>query len=366
MIGAGIVGTVCAWHLTRRGHQVLQIAPPFHTESTGIGSTASHAALGLLMAHTFHRHGGRAWRLRQRSLTLWRRWERELRERGHLLRWREGLLLLAADADGLERQRRRLTDRQAMGEGAGLEIWGRERLETLCPAVPTAAPGGLHSPCDGQLDPGRALATLQADALANGLRILEDAAVAVEGRSSGDGRGWGVGLEQGGWMEAESVVLAAGVEGGNLLRGMGQTCLLEPVLGQAVELELSEQDLCGAPSWPNWPGAVAWQGINLVPRPDLPGGRRLWLGATLEPGRMADPSALNHLLTLHGEAPDWLRRARRVRRWQGLRPRPVGRPAPVLEEIAPGLLLTMGHYRNGVLLAAATAEWVTERIEAGG
>jgi glycine/D-amino acid oxidase-like deaminating enzyme len=51
-----------------------------------------------------------------------------------------------------------------------------------------------------------------------------------------------------------------------------------------------------------------------------------------------------------------------VRHWQGLRCRPQGRPAPVLEEPEPGLLVASGHYRNGLLLAPATAAWVCGRI----
>lgn len=108
---------------------------------------------------------------------------------------------------------------------------------------------------------------------------------------------------------------------------------------------------------------VVWRGVNLVPRPDLEGGRRLWLGATLEPGREADPDQLRELRGLGGAAPEWLRQARVVRRWQGLRPRPVGRPAPLLEQPAPGLLLAGGHYRNGILLAPASAAWVAGQIE---
>ncbi|MFN5696943.1 MAG: FAD-dependent oxidoreductase, partial [Cyanobacteriota bacterium] len=66
---------------------------------------------------------------------------------------------------------------------------------------------------------------------------------------------------------------------------------------------------------------------------------------------------------LNGAAPDWLRQARIRRHWQGLRPRPIGRPAPLLERLAPGLLLASGHYRNGILLAPATAEWIATRVE---
>ncbi len=59
------------------------------------------------------------------------------------------------------------------------------------------------------------------------------------------------------------------------------------------------------------------------------------------------------------------RRARLCRHWQGLRARPQGQPAPLLQDLGNGLLLAAGHYRNGVLLAPASAEWVAERIEAG-
>jgi glycine/D-amino acid oxidase-like deaminating enzyme len=176
-----------------------------------------------------------------------------------------------------------------------------------------------------------------------------------------------VDLAGGGAARAGWVVLAAGTRSGELLAAVagvdgwtdGGRWALEPVLGQALELELD------APLPGPWPGAVVWRGINLVPRPDLEGSRRLWLGATLEPGRLADPDQLRELRALGGAAPPWLRQARVVRRWQGLRPRPLGRPAPLLEQVAPGLLLASGHYRNGILLAPASAAWVAERIEAG-
>ena len=82
----------------------------------------------------------------------------------------------------------------------------------------------------------------------------------------------------------------------------------------------------------------------------------------MEPGDQAAAAALTELRGLAGEAPLWLRQAKVVRQWQGLRVRPVGQPAPLLAEPEPGLLVAGGHYRNGVLLAAATAEWLGERM----
>ncbi len=136
---------------------------------------------------------------------------------------------------------------------------------------------------------------------------------------------------------------------------------LEPVLGQALELEIPSE-IPAAPQQQAWPGALTWRGINLVPRPDR-GPGHLWLGATLEPGERADPEALERMQRLDGDAPPWLLQARRLGQWQGCRCRPVGRPAPLLEPLAEGLLLLSGHYRNGVLLAPASAEWAVEQIE---
>lgn len=345
VVGGSLLGACTAWALSRRGHRVQLLDPG---ESAG----GSWAALGVLMGQVFHRHSGRGWRLRQRSLALWQDWILELAGRGQQIPHRAGLLLLAADAAEEARLRGLAQERQA--RGFPLELWEPQRLEDLEPALPTGARVGLFSPGDGQLDPAAAITAFRADGLAAGVETVADRAVALEPLASG---GWRVRRAAGDPLEAECLVVVAGIEGMRLVEPLGFQQPLEPVLGQALELEL---ELSPAGSWP---GVVAWRGCNLIPRPDLPGGRRLWLGATLEPGTRADPGALAALHDLHGDAPSWLVRARVLRHWNGLRPRPVGRPAPLLEHLAPGLLLATGHYRNGVLLAPASAEWVVEQVE---
>ncbi|WP_315860109.1 FAD-dependent oxidoreductase [Cyanobium sp. N5-Cardenillas] len=363
VVGAGIVGLACAWWLQCRGHQVLLLDPalagdlPGDRDPGGEWRSGSRAALGLLMADSFHRDRGRAWDLRQRSLELWSRWRHELAQRGHPIPYRPGVLLLAAD--GAEQERLAALGEHKRALGLPLEPWDRRRLEPLLPTLPQPCLAGLHSGRDGQLDPASALAALAADGRQRGLALQRDAAVALQPERGG----WRVELAGGGAERAAWVVLAAGTAASTLLKGVSGLepgrWTLEPVLGQALELELA------APLPSEWPGTVVWRGVNLVPRPDLKGGRRLWLGATLEPGGTADPDQLSELRDLGGAAPEWLRGAQVVRHWQGLRPRPLGRPAPLLEQPAPGLLLAAGHYRNGVLLAPASAAWVAERIEAG-
>jgi len=374
VVGAGLVGVATAWRLQNHGHRVLIVDPGLRSNggcnvgcNEGFGSdvatrlNGSQAALGVLMARVFHRSRGRAWRLRQHSLTLWEQWRRILDERGHPIPWRPGLLLLARDPAELDRQKELVND--PLRQGMGLELWSPSNLAELSPAGPDAV-GGLFSEADGQLDAGVALHALLLDGIAAGLCHQSARAVALEPR----GGGWRVQVEPGGVAEAPWVLLCTGVASGALLEPLGVLKPMEPVLGQALELERAPDNARSAPPEPlwNWPGAVVHGGINLIPRPDLPGGRRFWLGATLEPGQRGDPARLNTMRELAGAAPAWLGAAQELRRWEGLRCRPLGQPAPLLEQVAPGLLLLSGHYRNGVLLAPASADWALRWIAAAG
>ena len=53
-----------------------------------------------------------------------------------------------------------------------------------------------------------------------------------------------------------------------------------------------------------------------------------------------------------------------LRTWSGARPRPQNQPAPVIEALPnyDNVILATAHYRNGVLLAPATAEKVQELL----
>lgn len=361
MVGAGVVGLCCSWLLQRRGHRVLLIDPSLGPPGPDQGITpvgpsqrsGSGAALGVLMAQVFHRSRGRAWQLRQQSLALWHSWLQELAERGHRLPRRQGLLWLAAEPEEWQRQQALVADRRQLG--LALELWDRARLATLQPALPPAAIGALHSPQDGQIDPAAAMAALLADGRDSGLATAGQRVDAIE--RDGQGR-WRLLLEDGEVVAGLAhVVLAAGLASPALLQPLGFSVAMEPVLGQAVSLRHS------TPCPWTWPGVAVWRGLNLVPRPDLGAEGTFWLGASLEAGSRADPGQLARLRHWGGAGLDWLQQATVVEAWQGCRARPVGRPAPLHEQLEPGLWLVSGHYRNGVLLAPASAAWVLEGIE---
>jgi D-amino-acid oxidase len=349
VIGAGVVGLSVAWLLCQHGHRVELIDPAL---AEGQPSQAgSSAALGLLMAQIFRRSSGRGWRLRQQSLALWQHWRQLLEQRGHAIPWRAGLLQLASNEQEWLAQARLAEQRQK--QGLPLRLLSRDALRELTPALPAAAAGALLSPEDGQIDPLPAMQALLHDGRRHGLLTQAARVERLERGSSGGDQRWRIHTDAG-LYRSDWLVVAAGLGSPELLLPLGHARPQSPVLGQALELQLPAG--CNAE---RWPGSVSWDGINLVPRP----GGRLWLGATVEPGlSTGSPEALAELRHLGGHGPDWLREAELLRHWQGLRARPDDSPAPLLEQLEPGLLLTSGHYRNGVLLAPATAAWVLQQL----
>lgn len=354
VVGAGSVGSVTAWWLARCGAQVAWIAPPrLHGQGVGPEAPSSLAALGVLMGHCSRRRRGRSWRLRRTAVDLWRQWLPLL---GPVPRqW--GLTVLCHQADEVERLRTLVRHRQ--GEGCPLVWRTRDDLLNSWPALAaTDLQGGLWSPQDGQLDPAPLLAALAGAAERLGVQRWPAQVTGLKP----DGGNWRLQLQADdpavpGTLPASAVALCTGLGAGPLLATLDPVVRLAwpmaPVLGQAAELHcplLPSQGL---------PGPVAWRGVHLIPRPQP---RQLWIGATVEPGNRSQAHCFDRMLELDGTAPPWLRQARVLRRWQGVRARPVGRPAPLLTTLAPGLLLTSGHYRNGILLAPATAAWTARQL----
>lgn len=133
---------------------------------------------------------------------------------------------------------------------------------------------------------------------------------------------------------------------------------IRPVLGQALQLRL-ERPLGN----PNFQPVITGDDVHIVPV----GEGDYWVGATVEFPAHTVVAAPDKLEALRQQAIAFcpaLAEAKVVRTWSGLRPRPQGRPAPIIGPL-PGysnVLLATGHYRNGVLLAPATAQAIRQMI----
>jgi glycine/D-amino acid oxidase-like deaminating enzyme len=99
------------------------------------------------------------------------------------------------------------------------------------------------------------------------------------------------------------------------------------------------------------------------------GNQEFWVGATVEFSEnggeiQANSDMLEQVMAKARSLCPALAEAEIIKKWSGLRPRPEGRPAPIIGTL-PGndrVLIASGHYRNGVLLAPATGRSIREMI----
>ena len=356
MIGAGVVGTAVAWHLQCLGHQALLVDPSLASAVPEASNqrwlNGSTASLGVLMGHAFRRSSGRGWRLRQRSMALWPDWVAELNHPSTPLALETPLIQLAGSDEEAERMR----ELAGIRGQAGLQFLDEQALEPAPTPWPKLGYGALLSKRDGRVDPLHFLRALRRAVVAQGGE-LKPTTVQHLGRSDAGREGrWRVITAESDPLVVDAVVICSALGSSQLLKPLGHQRPMEAVLGQVLELKQQDPQL----SWEHWPAVLTCGGVNLIPHGD----RQLWLGATVEPGTEANPALLPVMQSLNKQAPLWLQDAEVIGQWHGLRARPQGRPAPLLEQLEPGLILASGHYRNGVLLAPASAEWVGQQIAA--
>ncbi|MGK7883986.1 MAG: NAD(P)/FAD-dependent oxidoreductase, partial [Crocosphaera sp.] len=135
---------------------------------------------------------------------------------------------------------------------------------------------------------------------------------------------------------------------------------IKPVLGQALQIKLNHTlgDV-------NFQPVITGEDIHIVPINN----QEYWVGATLEfPDERGEVNpniefleqAKKQVFSVFPE----LGKGEIVNTWSGKRPRPDGEAAPIIKEVPnyPGVLLATGHYRNGILLAPATALMIRDKI----
>jgi glycine oxidase len=360
IIGCGVVGAAIAYRLSQiRGLEVMvwDSRSPDQWEATG-------AALGVLMAVSSPKFKGKHLQLRLQSLRLYETLIPELESlTGQMIPYnRKGILQLCFDETTLDRWRATAAAREK--QGFRLEVWSRSQLVT---AYPELAPssleqilsvGAIYSPEDRQLHPILLTQALIQGAQHNGVTFYWNTPIAELGCVANRVTHLQTQTEK---IALDYLILSAGLGSVKFTQKLQHSLQLSPVLGQALHLNL-------AASFPqDWP-VIHGADVHLVPL----NAEELWVGATVEPPESdllhpanADPAKLQDVLHRAIALYPPLQEAQILRTWQGLRPRPCDRAAPVIELSLPfqNVMLATGHYRNGVLLAPITAEKVSEWIE---
>jgi glycine oxidase len=355
IIGCGVVGSMIAYELSQLPGLKIQV---FDRQLPAQASTG--AALGVLMGIISQKNKGRAWDMRQASLQRYTTLIPELEAATglHIPYNRQGIVRLCfADDDMAKWQALQASRHQ---QGWQLEIWTGDRLHSLCPQVMNPrVTGAIYSPQDAQVDPTALTLALVAAAQKNGVTFQFDAEISgfqVDAAESGLKTCRSVQTLKG-ELAIDSVVIAAGLGATALSQISPQPLEVRPVLGQAMRVRL--QRILGNPTFQP---VITGEDIHIVPL----GAAEYWIGATvefstLEAAGMAGDRLQEVWQGAIALCPD-LSDATILQTWSGLRPRPHDRPAPVIEPLTGyrNILLATGHYRNGVLLAPATAQLVRD------
>ncbi|MEB3355532.1 MAG: FAD-dependent oxidoreductase [Synechococcales bacterium] len=360
VVGAGVVGAAIAYELSLVPDlqiTLLDRQPPAQ-DSTG-------AALGVLMGAISQKTRGRAWRLREASLRRYKTLIPELEAlMGNLIPVnRDGILLLGFADENWDKWRDLAALRQT--QGWRLEIWDEGTLRSRYPQVGQqlggqAITGAVYSPGDRQIDPVALTQALVSAAQHQGVTVRLDTSVMALTRSPAVAHGpYQLHTTQGD-LPADWIILAAGLGSPLLSASLHQSLDIRPVLGQALRLHLP-QPLGTAAFRP----VLTGQDLHIVPL----GERECWVGATVEfpdeaGGVVADAAQLQTVLEGAIALCPLLAGATVLHTWSGQRPRPFNRSAPVIEPLPdhPQVILATGHYRNGVLLAPATALQVRDLV----
>jgi glycine/D-amino acid oxidase-like deaminating enzyme len=358
IIGCGVVGAAIAYELSQvPGLQITVIdrQPPAQA-STG-------AALGVLVGIISQKIKGKAWQWRQTSIQRYETLIPELEAiTGRKIPFnRQGILSLCLqEEDNFAKWQNLLAIRHS--QGWQLEMWDSAKLKNICPQVDYAkVVGAVYSPQDRQLDPTALTLALVEAAQHNGVKFKFDVTVLGQTSTESTASTSCSAIETTeGKITGDWFVVAAGLGTTPLTAQLNQKVDIRPVLGQALQVRL------GHPLGnPHFQPAITGNDVHIVPV----GGGDYWVGATVEFPSNGDEIPPNQELleSVRQQAiafcPE-LAHATITRTWSGLRPRPEARPAPVVEKLHgfSNVLLATGHYRNGVLLAPATAHAIREMI----
>lgn len=379
VVGCGIVGALVAYELSAQlAADIVVLDKQFPAQ----GSTG--AALGVLMGAISGRVKGRTWRLREASIRRYPALISELAKQGYSVPFNsQGIVSLCYDEAQLPRWET-LKDKRAL-QGWPLEIWTPEELKDRCEQVSLggtspknpSVKAAIYSPADRQVHPVDLTNALVAIAKKRGVIFHHNTEVIKLDTSAQHCPSLQTSK---GTFAADWIILTAGLGSAVLTQSSHEPLELMPVLGQAIEIQLPK-----AVGKEDFQPVINSHDVQFVPL----GKGRYWLGATVEfpPEDWVKTDSLvaeaKGLTTLKSEAEKFIKelsfqadssaqpghseihQAKILKTWSGIRPRPVGQPAPVIKPLAgtDNVILATGHYRNGVLLAPATAQQVCDLLK---
>lgn len=386
VVGAGVIGAALAYELAQQGVKVALI------EKSKPASGASGAAGGMLAAHSEHFTHVELYQLALYSQSLYSKLAIDLLEQtgidiglrteGFLLplteielkslhaeqskvQWQANAIDPNSNHPNRNPQHQLDNNQHTFNDNHSLSTitntnniktdrkqwWSPTYLAQVEPQL-HAPSGMIYNPDEPQLIPTLLNQALVQAATQYGVDFYSETEVLRLLYQQNNSQIKGV-VSNRGELYAEQVVLTTGLSTQQLLATEQYELPFIPVKGELIEVNTPSK----------WLGHTIYgEGIYIIPKSD----HRLWIGATSKPDRIdttVDISAIAQLLSQAEQYLPAIGSATFERCWSGIRP---GTPdeLPYLGRIEPihGLWTASGHYRNGILLAAGTAKWMTQAL----
>jgi len=345
IVGGGVIGASIAFELAAEKLDVLLI------DSQQPGREASWAAAGMLSPGPDSPDALPLVPLAKESMRLYPEFIASVEElSGKITAFaRKGVFEVFTAPNGESERDKMVAQYQTLGlsiEPVATSV-ARKAEPALGPAVRAAA----WLPQEATLDPRMLMEALLSALQNRGVGILLDSPVSsvmVDGNHC-----TGV-VTRGRNIPAKSIVVAAGCFSG-AIDWLGRYAPTRPIRGQLLALESKSVGLART---------LRSNKAYLVPRPN----GRIIAGSTLEDAgfeKHVTPAGVRKILDGVLELAPTLANAQLVDAWAGLRP---GTPdhLPILGSTdIRGLYMATGHYRNGILLAPATAKLLSRWILGG-
>jgi glycine oxidase len=344
IVGAGIVGCSIAWELAKAGLKVCLL------ERGGIGEESSAAAAGMLSGQHGVTNFGARYQFHLEARELHAALADELRQLTGIdvgfCRW--GILeLLFTPGEGRAADRCYTLQTQA---GLRVERLTREAALAQEPALSPDIQGAIRYPDEAHVHNGRLTIALSEAARRAGAEVRSGEAAVMLVRQGERVVGVRTSHET---LHAGTVVVANGAWAADLVASLGMILPVKPMRGQMLAVRTVPRAVHQV---------IYGRHMYVVPRAE---GETL-IGATVEDVGFRKEVTLEGLEELvqagRGVVPGIMGYPV-VRSWAGLRPgSPDGLPLVGPVDGCAGLLLAVGHYRNGILLGPITGVLVKQLL----
>ena len=342
IIGSGIIGKFNALELSKQGFKIT-IADPQKKKNS------SSAALGLLIGNMYQKSKGRSWELREKSNELWPKWVKFLRQYNKNLNIDKPLIQLTTEQEKFEKLKNFINQHPRRG----LRVLERDStiIQSINKIFNVNNLRGLISYQDGRIDPNSLLKTLNIYLKNEKINFINEEIIKIKKLNNQWISTCGNKLE----IASDVIVLCNSLDAIKLIDLNSHNIKLNPVLGQAIEISVNEKDV----DLLYLPKHFSINGTNFL----RTNKNKIIIGSTDEYGVEPKESTFEELTDFLERKPGWLNKTNITNKWFGIRSRPEGEPSPILKSLERGLILCTGFYKNGILLAPACSNWISNEIE---